>query len=231
MTHCRSWLGLKYELDICFTGVYDGVRMKERSIIMSVFMLILLGLICWSAINPYDMQVWWTEMSMVFVLIAVFGALYRWLKLSVFSYFFIFLWCWLQVVGAHYTFELVPFDAVGEFFGFERNHYDRMAHFVVGLNAVGIAEMLWRYKGAPSAKTAAVYGVVIIMAVANFWELVEWIYAEIDGGSAGLAFLGSQGDVWDAQKDMLMDTLGGVAGAIMFLCYAAREAAGCRRGA
>lgn len=58
------------------------------------------------------------------------------------------------------------------------------------------------------------------MAVANFWELVEWKYAEIDGGSAGLAFLGSQGDVWDAQKDMLMDTLGSIVGAVMFLVYA-----------
>ena len=200
--------------------VYDGVRMKARSVTMLLFMLILLGLIGWSAVEPYDEQVWWTEMSMVFVLMAVFGSLYRWLKLSVFSYFFIFLWCWMQVVGAHYTFELVPFDAVSDFFDFERNHYDRIAHFVVGLNAVGIAEMLWRYKGAPSAWTAAVYSVVIIMAEANFWELVEWKYAEIDGGSAGLAFLGSQGDVWDAQKDMLMDTLGSIVGALMFLVYA-----------
>ena len=197
--------------------------MNARSVSMLLFLFILLGLICWSAVSPYDEQVWWTEMSTVFVLMGVFGVLYRRLQLSVFAYFFIFLWCWLQVVGAHYTFELVPLDAVREFFGFERNHYDRVAHFVVGLNAVGIAELLWRYRGAPSALTAAIYSIVIIMAVANFWELVEWIYAEIDGGSAGLAFLGSQGDVWDAQKDMLMDTLGAVVGATMFLCYAAHS--------
>lgn len=190
-----------------------------RNAIISLFLFILLGLTVWSAINPYDVQVWWTEMSMVFLLVAVFGCLYRRLKLSVVGYFFIFLWCWLQVVGAHYTFELVPFDSVGNFFGFERNHYDRVAHFVVGLNAVGIAELLWRYRGASSARAAAIYSVVIIMAVANFWELVEWIYAEIDGGTAGLAFLGSQGDVWDAQKDMLMDTMGAVLGACVFLVY------------
>ncbi len=189
-----------------------------RHITISLFLAVLLGLIVWSAINPYDVQVWWTEMSTVFVLFAVFASLYKRLKLSVESYFFIFLWCWLQVIGAHYTFELVPFESVGNFFGFERNHYDRLAHFVVGLNAVGIAELLWRYKGAPSARSAAIYSVVIIMAVANFWELVEWLYAEIDGGSAGLAFLGSQGDVWDAQKDMLMDTLGAILGATIFLC-------------
>ena len=195
----------------------------NRHIINAVFLLILISLSIWSAIKPYDTQVWWTEMSMVFVLAAVFGSLYKWLKLSVGSYFFIFLWCWMQVIGAHYTFELVPFDGVCDFFGFERNHYDRIAHFVVGLNAVGIAELLWRYKGAPSARTAAIYSVVIIMAVANFWELVEWIYAEIDGGSAGLAFLGSQGDIWDAQKDMLMDTLGALLGANIFLTAIPRK--------
>ena len=54
------------------------------------------------------------------------------------------------------------------------------------------------------------------MALANAWELIEWIYAEIDGGSAGLAFLGSQGDIWDAQKDMLMDTLGAICASILF---------------
>ncbi len=191
--------------------------MHTRTLTLLLMLAALLGLMVWSFIAPYDRQVWWTEMSMVFLLLAVFGGFYSRLKLSTVSYFFIFLWCYLQVVGAHYTFELVPFDSVSRLFGFERNHYDRVAHFVVGLNAVGIAELLWRYGLAVGKRSAAVYSIVIIMAVANFWELVEWLYAEIDGGSAGLAFLGSQGDVWDAQKDMLMDTLGALLGAGIFL--------------
>ncbi|MBQ7024486.1 MAG: DUF2238 domain-containing protein [Akkermansia sp.] len=198
--------------------------MQTRSAILLFLLLVLLGLMCWSCIEPYDRQVWWTEMAMVFVLLAVFGGLYRRLRLSLISWFFIFLWCYLQVVGAHYTFELVPFDSVTRYLGFERNHYDRVAHFVVGLNAVGVAELLWRYGLAPGLRTAAVYSIVVVMAVANFWELVEWLYAEIDGGSAGLAFLGSQGDVWDAQKDMLMDTLGALVGAVIFLLAMRREA-------
>ena len=52
------------------------------------------------------------------------------------------------------------------------------------------------------------FGTLAIMAMANAWELIEWIYAEIDGGKVGAAFLGSQGDIWDAQKDMLADNLG-----------------------
>ena len=60
-------------------------------------------------------------------------------------------------------------------------------------------------------------GVLFIMALANAWELIEWSYAVIDGGDVGLAFLGSQGDVWDAQKDMLADTLGAILGSSLFV--------------
>ena len=66
---------------------------------------------------------------------------------------------------------------------------------------------------------AIFFGIIFIMAMANAWELVEWIYAEVDGGSAGQAFLGSQGDIWDAQKDMLMDTLGACLGSLLFYCF------------
>ena len=64
---------------------------------------------------------------------------------------------------------------------------------------------------------AAFAGILFIMALANAWELIEWGYAEADGGEVGAAFLGSQGDVWDAQKDMLCDTLGAVFAAFIFL--------------
>ena len=57
------------------------------------------------------------------------------------------------------------------------------------------------------------------MSLANAWELVEWLYAAADGGEVGAAFLGSQGDVWDAQKDMLCDTLGAICAAIAFLIF------------
>ena len=60
-------------------------------------------------------------------------------------------------------------------------------------------------------------GVLFIMALANAWELIEWSYAVIDGGDIGLAFLGSQVDVQDAQKDMLADTLGAILGSGLFV--------------
>lgn len=187
-----------------------------------LLLVILAAETAWSACSPYDVQVWWTEFLTAFFLVALFTVTYKKFQFSNLSYFLIFLFCFLQLIGAHYTFERVPFDAVTQFFGFERNHYDRIAHFTIGLSGFLCSEFVWRRKIVTSFKFAAFFGIVFIMAVANFWELVEWTYAEIDGGSAGLAFLGSQGDIWDAQKDMLMDTLGAIVGCILFCFYFSR---------
>lgn len=184
-----------------------------------LYLLILfLVLSCWSAITPHDIQVWWTEMSIALLLVTALIASYHKFRFSNTTYAILGFWCYMQVIGAHYTFELVPFDFITNLFGFERNHYDRVAHFVVGMGGIAIAELLWRCKLVNGVKTAAVFSVIFILAIAGFWELVEWIYAEIDGGSAGQAFLGSQGDEWDAHKDMVQDTLGGILAAIIFYC-------------
>ncbi len=181
-----------------------------------LLLIIFLVLSCWSAINPHDTQVWWTEMSIALLLVGVLVATCRKFRFSNTAYCILAFWCYMQVVGAHYTFELVPFDFITRLFGFERNHYDRVAHFVVGMGGIAIAELLWRTRLVNGVRTAAVFSVVFILAIAGFWELVEWIYAEIDGGDAGQAFLGSQGDEWDAHKDMVQDTLGGILAAIIF---------------
>ena len=77
--------------------------------------------------------------------------------------------------------------------------------------------LAFRKRWVRNALLAAVFGVLAIMAMAAAWEIIEWIVAVWDGGADGLAFLGSQGDVWDAQKDMLCDTLGAISAAILFV--------------
>jgi putative membrane protein len=113
-------------------------------------------------------------------------------------------------VGGHYTFEKVPFDAITEFFGFERNHYDRICHFMVGFFAYPAMEFFEKQGIIKGRCWAALLMVMMIFGVAAVFELVEWIYAELAAPEAGNAFLGSQGDIWDAQKDMLSDGLGAV---------------------
>lgn len=173
-------------------------------------------LFAWSAFAPHGRGIWYVESATALAAYAVFALFAGNFKFSRTAYAIFCLWEAMQIVGAHYSFELVPFDWITNTIGASRNHYDRVAHFAVGLNAHAVAEYLRGRGIVNSTKSAAVFGVVAIMALANLWELIEWAYAEIDGGDVGAAFLGSQGDVWDAQKDMLADTLGALVGATLF---------------
>jgi putative membrane protein len=116
----------------------------------------------------------------------------------------------IHTIGGYYTFELVPFDWFNNLFGFERNMYDRVGHFSVGFYAFPLVEYFLRHKLVNRNWIAYAFALFTIAFVAMSYELIEWIYAATEGGTAGAAFLGSQGDIWDAQKDMLMDTLGAV---------------------
>ena len=139
------------------------------------------------------------------------------------SYAFFFVWCVLQIIGAHWTFEHVPMGWLMEPFGLSRNPYDRIAHFAVGFFAFPLAELFWRRGSVRTRMGAAFFSVMTTVAMAGLWEIVEWLYAAVDGGKAGAAFLGSQGDEWDAQKDILCDTLGALCASVLFLISSGRN--------
>jgi putative membrane protein len=171
------------------------------------------------AIAPYSRAVWYAENLPIVGIVIFLTVLYiRGIRFSNTAYFLMALLPYLHTVGGYYTFELVPFDWFNNFFGFERNMFDRVGHFTVGFFAVGLAEYLISYKKVATKFWGYFTAICFIMALAAVYEMVEWQYAVLEGGEAGLAFLGSQGDIWDAQKDMLMDTLGAFFGvAIMML--------------
>jgi len=187
----------------------------------NLFLVLLSGLlslvIAWSAWRPVEWGVWWMEMAWVLGVFALLALTYRRFRFSNLAYGIVFIWLALHTIGAHYTFEHVPCDWLKSLLGSERNHYDRIAHYCVGLNSFMIAELACRRRWMTNAVVAAVFGVLAIMAMAAAWEIIEWIVAVWDGGPDGLAFLGSQGDVWDAQKDMLCDTLGAMTAALLFV--------------
>lgn len=168
-----------------------------------------------SAINPPSGDVWFVEIVWCALYYVFLAATFPRFRFSYFAYAIAALWCVLQAVGAHYTFECVPFPQ--DLFPSGRNHFDRIAHFAVGLNAFLAAEFLFRKKIVNGVRTAAGGGFFFIVAVAGLWEIIEWLYAAWDGGETGAAFLGSQGDEWDAQKDMLCDALGGIVAAVLFV--------------
>lgn len=170
-----------------------------------------------SGIRPASTVVWFTEMFWAWGLVAVAAVAWRWMRFSTTAYACLAVWCVLQAIGAHWTFEAVPMDWFMSPLGLVRNPFDRVAHFAVGFVALPLAELYWCKGFAGSRRSAAFFAVASTVAMAGLWEIVEWQYAVIDGGEAGAAFLGSQGDEWDAQKDILCDTLGAICAAAVFL--------------
>ena len=170
-----------------------------------------------SGIAPASRAVWLTEMFWAWGLVAILLVTFRKFRFSGVAYACFFVWCILQIIGAHWTFEHVPMQWLTEPLGLARNPYDRIAHFMVGWFAFPLAELYWRKGWARSVAASAFFAVMTTVAMAGVWEIVEWLYAVIDGGEAGAAFLGSQGDEWDAQKDILCDTLGALCSALLFM--------------
>lgn len=189
----------------------------DRTQTYPIFLAVALaGLMLWSFIEPAFMDVWIAEMIPV---IAVYLGLllgYRYFRFSHVAYSLMAIWLAMHTIGAHYTFANVPFDFVSDLFGFERNHFDRIAHFSIGFYAYPMVEWLMK-KQLASLPIAVMFSLFFIMSLAACYELIEWQYAVIEGGEAGIEFLGSQGDIWDAQKDILADTLGAIASLGLFL--------------
>ncbi|MDG6881928.1 Inner membrane protein yjdF [Phocoenobacter uteri] len=174
----------------------------------------------WSGFSPIDRAVWYAETLPIFMVFALFIVTYPRFQFSGLAYILMSLWMILHLIGAKYTFANVPFDWVNQyiepFLGEGRNHFDRVAHYVIGFYSFPVAEFILRKKKA-TLGTALCLGLFFIMSLAATYEIIEWQYAVIEGGNAGVEFLGSQGDIWDAQKDMLADTLGAITALIIFL--------------
>jgi putative membrane protein len=188
--------------------------MKRRFPLL--LLLVYLGLFAFLAVRPFDRAVWWAENLPIMLIVAGLVLTYRWFAFSNTAYALMACLVFLHTIGGHFTFERVPFDWFTDFFGFERNHYDRIAHFTVGFYAYPLAELLLQRRLVLSRIVLFMFPICFILAVAGVYEIFEWLYAISADPAAGIAVLGSQGDIWDAQKDMLADGLGAVAAIILF---------------
>jgi putative membrane protein len=184
------------------------------------------------AIAPHNRHDWALENALTLGLIAALVLLHRRLALSATAYTALFLFLSLHSVGAHYTYSLVPYDewaravtghSISDAFGWERNHFDRLVHFAYGfLLAVPIREVLVRLAG-----IRGVWSYYLPLAVTSStsadYELIEWAAAMVFGGDLGVAYLGTQGDVWDAQKDMGLAAGGALLSMILLAIAHARR--------
>jgi putative membrane protein len=190
--------------------------------------LLLLLALLWVplAFSPFDRKDWLLENALLVAAIAFLAATFPSFPLSRVSYVLIFLFLCLHTVGAHYTYAEVPYDAwfqglTGRTFnslvGWERNNFDRVVHFAYGLLlAYPIREMFLRI-GNMRGFWGYFLPLDLTMSTSMIYELVEWVAAEFFGGELGMAYLGTQGDVWDAHKDMALASLG----ALLAMCVTA----------
>jgi len=195
------------------------VKPSERypAALLSAFAVVWAAL----AIHPWYRQDWLLENVLVFIAVPLLVATYRSLRFSNFAYSCLFAFFVLHEIGAHYTYSEVPWRewlaTIGVGAPAGRNHYDRFVHFSYGLLMFPAVWELFAARSNPQRIWRYVMPVLFLMGHSVIYELVEWLAAEVFGGDLGVAYLGTQGDVWDAQKDMALASLGALAGLILVL--------------
>ena len=194
--------------------------------IARVLLALYLGLFVVCGLAPFDRTVWIAENAPIVLLVGAMIAFARHYRFSSTAWLFMAVLPALHTIGGHYTFERVPFGFVTELFDFQRNHYDRVAHFSVGLLAFPLAELCLEHGLVRSRVVGYLFPLFTIMAAAGAYEVFEWVYAVLGDPEAGAAVLGSQGDVWDAQKDILADTLGALLALAVYALGRRRAPAG-----
>lgn len=168
------------------------------------------------AIRPLDRNDWLLENLLIFISVGVLGITYRKFQFSNFSYALILIFLVLHTIGAHYTYAKVPAGFwLKEWVHLNRNHYDRVIHFSFGfLLLFPMRELLMRSAHAHE-RWAPWLTVAALAALSSFFEIIEAVVAQIVAPELGAAYLGTQGDIWDAQKDMACAFVGAVLAAIL----------------
>jgi putative membrane protein len=159
-----------------------------------------------------DRQAWALENILVVLIVVVLVFTRRRLQFSNAAWLCLALFVLFHILGAHYTYAKMPLGLWAKnFFGFSRNHFDRVGHFGFGFFlAYPVRELLGRFSGIQRAWRFWI-PVAVILAVSVFFEILEAIVAELVAPGQGVKWLGGQGDEWDAQNDMLAATLGAIA--------------------
>jgi putative membrane protein len=189
------------------------VRQADRypAFLVGTFVVVWTAL----AIAPWYREDWLLENLVVFVAVAILVGTYRSLRFSNLAYTCLFLFLVLHEIGAHYTYSEVPWREWLQTAGDGRNHYDRFVHFCYGLLLFPAAWELFEARAAPRGFWRYLLPVLFMMSHSVIYETIEWLAAEVFGGDLGTAYLGTQGDEWDAQKDMALAAAGATLGLLV----------------
>jgi putative membrane protein len=188
---------------------------KSHKLVYALYVVIWIIM----AINPKYPQDWLLENVLIFIFFPFLIFMDKKHHYTLLSIIFLLIFASLHSLGSHYTYaEMEHFDVITQFFGFERNHFDRLVHFLFGLLTFRVLfEMI--SEGTNTVKTALLFTFTMIVSISTMYELLEWLAAVILYPDLGMAFLGTQGDVWDAHKDTALATAGALTNIAFYQSY------------
>lgn len=191
--------------------------MDQNTLFPKILLILFFVFWIFFAINPLYRFDWFLENIIIFLLLPIVLLSYFKFRLSNRSYFLIFLFAFLHIAAAHYTYGDTPWgDYLREIFGWERNHYDRIVHFLFGFLMLPVARDILQKHLPPQKFFEPLFLFAVIFSLGALYEVAEFVVGILVKPEAGLAFLGFQGDIWDTQKDMIAQA----AGAITSLLFA-----------
>jgi putative membrane protein len=187
--------------------------MKKHALLVFLFFA---GLIV-SAIKPHDYFTWILEVFPGILGFIVLFVTYKRFQFTYLTYCMILVHCYILFIGGHYTYALVPaFDWVRDVLHQTRNNYDKVGHFAQGfVPAMIIRELFVRSHVIQKKAWLPVLVVCVCTTISVLYELLEWLVS-VTSGSSGDSFLGTQGDVWDTQSDMLFAMIGATCMVLLF---------------
>lgn len=179
---------------------------------LALYSAALVALLALSGWRPFDAGTWVLEVAPVAIVLPLLWLSHRRFALTPLLYALIFAHACVLLLGGHYTYARVPLgEWLREALAFERNHYDRIGHFMQGfVPAIAARELLLRHTALRRGGWLFTLVTAVALAVSALYELIEWA-AAVALGAGAEEFLATQGDPWDTQKDMAMAWLGALA--------------------
>ena len=181
--------------------------MKKYYLLILLFFIGLIG----SAVCPHDYFTWILEVFPAIIGLFVLIFTFKRFRFTYFTYCFILIHCCILFIGGHYTYALVPaFNWIRDVFHQSRNNYDKLGHFAQGfVPAMIVREVFIRLNIIRKKTWIPFLTVCVCMGISMCYEFLEW-FVSVISGSSGDSFLGTQGDIWDTQSDMLFATIGAI---------------------
>lgn len=182
---------------------------REKALVFT--MLVLMLILLFSAIHPYDRTTWPMEVAPIFIALHILAATYRRFPLTTLLYVLIFIHALVLIAGGTYTYARVPLGFwIEHAFSLSRNPYDKIGHFMQGfVPFLVMREILLRGGYLSSRRMAAFLSICVAMAISAWYELIEW-WSALAMGHGADEFLGTQGNPWDTQSDMFFAFIGAI---------------------